>query len=94
MKKKFLNLANEGFYEGTTIFSIRGDFIIKLPTFVSQQKIHGSYSIGSMGRMVYLPTSACCLLTVNGSKYAIHVSYVPGSKLPLFPYNRGWSSTQ
>ena len=20
--------------------------------------------------------------------------YVPGSKLPLFPYNRGWSSTQ
>ena len=23
-----------------------------------------------------------------------HVSYVPGSKLPLFPYNRGWSSTQ
>ena len=22
------------------------------------------------------------------------VSYVPGSKLPLFPYNRGWSSTQ
>ena len=22
------------------------------------------------------------------------VLYVPGSKLPLFPYNRGWSSTQ
>ena len=21
-------------------------------------------------------------------------TYVPGSKLPLFPYNRGWSSTQ
>ena len=21
-------------------------------------------------------------------------SHVPGSKLPLFPYNRGWSSTQ
>ena len=23
-----------------------------------------------------------------------HWLYVPGSKLPLFPYNRGWSSTQ
>ena len=22
------------------------------------------------------------------------LSYVPGSKLPLFPYNKGWSSTQ
>ena len=31
------------------------------------------------------------LLKVNGSKMK---SYVPGSKLPLFPYNRGWSSTQ
>ena len=23
-----------------------------------------------------------------------NTAYVPGSKLPLFPYNRGWSSTE
>ena len=28
------------------------------------------------------------------TKKSFKTLYVPGSKLPLFPYNRGWSSTQ
>ena len=40
--------------------------------------------VRNIGPKVYLH-----LLTVQ-----IKYSCVPGSKLPLFPYNRGWSSTK
>ena len=29
-----------------------------------------------------------------GAVFVLWILYVPGSKLPLFPYYRGWSSTQ
>ena len=44
----------------------------------------GAHLVG-FGRIFYPPGSA---RTISG------IIYVLGSKLTLFPYNRGWSSTQ
>ena len=47
-------------------------------------------------RVLYISGGAGFLpSTVGFHKIAFHkIFIVPGSKLPLFPYGRGWSSTQ
>ncbi len=47
-------------------------------------------TLGSRRKCGWQFKKTCCIAT-DLQHVAIHV---PGSKLPLFPYNRGWSSTQ